>query len=147
MNTKGTYALILHLEKDTGIRVGKLGFFEFKKGYYIYVGSAFGPGGLSARIKHHSRSSENPHWHIDYFRRFASLVNVWVCASDARFEHTWAGRLERTNKSLCIAKGFGSSDCSCTTHFFYLQKKPMQKIIERYFPEAVQYEPRRRKGR
>jgi len=136
MNTKGTYALILYLEKDTGIRVGKLGFFDFRKGHYVYVGSAFGPGGLAARIRHHSSVSENPHWHIDYFRKFASLKDVWVCASEDRLEHTWAGRLERSNKAQCIVKGFGSSDCGCATHFFCLQEKPTQKIVKGYFPEA-----------
>jgi Uri superfamily endonuclease len=139
VNAKGTYALVMNLQKNTGIQIGKLGFFEFEKGYYAYVGSAFGPGGLAARIRHHRGVSKHPHWHIDYFRRHASLVDVWVCASEIRYEHTWARRLEDSASTLCIAKGFGSSDCGCTTHFFYLRRKPGQNSIQKHFPEAAGY--------
>ncbi len=44
--------------KAIRIQIGKLGQFKFKKGYYAYVGSAFGPGGLNSRIKHHIESKK-----------------------------------------------------------------------------------------
>jgi Uri superfamily endonuclease len=43
---KGIYLLELKLNSDSLIKVGKLGLFTFQNGYYYYVGSAFGSGGL-----------------------------------------------------------------------------------------------------
>ena len=48
--SKGIYALVLHLEHREEITVGKLGTVTFPAGYYLYVGSALGPGGLEARL-------------------------------------------------------------------------------------------------
>ena len=45
----GTYAVIYRCDADLEIVVGKLGHVALTKGYYVYVGSAFGPGGLRAR--------------------------------------------------------------------------------------------------
>jgi len=39
-------------------------------GYYIYIGSAFGPGGVRARMLRHLRADKPKHWHIDYLREF-----------------------------------------------------------------------------
>ena len=48
------------------IDIGSLGRFDILPGFYAYVGSAFGAGGLRARIGHHLESTAWPHWHIDY---------------------------------------------------------------------------------
>jgi len=53
----GTYALVLRLARATTIHVGALGAVDFAPGWYVYVGSALGPGGLAARVNRHlSRS-------------------------------------------------------------------------------------------
>ncbi len=72
----GTYSLLLYLPRTRLIRVGKLGEFGFANGHYCYVGSAFGPGGLRARLRHHARPAARPHWHIDYLRRYMTLRGV-----------------------------------------------------------------------
>jgi len=41
----GTYALILRSEKRSRIQAGRWREIDVEPGYYIYVGSAFGPGG------------------------------------------------------------------------------------------------------
>ena len=46
---KGAYLLVMKLDKDVLIAVGKLGVLSFKKGYYVYVGSAL--QGLDHRIR------------------------------------------------------------------------------------------------
>jgi Uri superfamily endonuclease len=61
---KGTYALIIELASDERISVGKLGKINFKKGYYLYVGS--GQNSLEARIARHLRKRKKKFWHIDY---------------------------------------------------------------------------------
>jgi Uri superfamily endonuclease len=114
---KGTYIIVLYLNKNERIQIGKLGRFEFKKGYYAYVGSAFGPGGLKSRIKRHIGPKKNYHWHIDYLN--PAVKEVWVSDHGERLEHEWAGLLGEiaTDKIL----GFGCSDCSCESHLFYFR--------------------------
>ena len=64
----GTYALVLSCASTARIQVGRLGMMQLQRGYYVYLGSALGPGGLRARIAHHQKPSPHPHWHIDFLR-------------------------------------------------------------------------------
>ena len=48
---QGSYLLILELKRNRDISVGKLGRVSFKRGFYIYVGSAM--ANLSKRIERH----------------------------------------------------------------------------------------------
>jgi len=63
---KGTYILIARVLQMKRLSIGRLGKFDLVPGFYAYVGSAFGFGGLRARIGHHLESTAEPHWHIDY---------------------------------------------------------------------------------
>ena len=54
---KGTYVLIASLAQMKRLEIGRLGTFDIKPGFYAYVGSAFGAGGLRARIGHHQQST------------------------------------------------------------------------------------------
>ena len=114
---KGTYIIVLCLVKSKKIRIGKLGQFRFKKGYYAYVGSAFGPGGLKSRIKHHIEPKKSYHWHIDYLE--AAIREIWVSDYGERLEHEWAGSLGEIASDKIL--GFGCSDCSCKSHLFYFK--------------------------
>ena len=64
----GTYVLILRVFRPASVRVGRLGRFHFPAGWYAYVGSARGPGGLAARISRHLRSPKPSRWHVDHLR-------------------------------------------------------------------------------
>ena len=112
---KGTYIIVLYVVKSQRIQIGKLGRFQFKKGYYAYVGSAFGPGGLNSRIKHHIEPKKRYHWHIDYLN--PAVKEVWVSDPGERLEHEWAGSLGKIASDQI--PGFGCSDCSCESHLFY----------------------------
>jgi len=74
---KGTYILIVSVKEMKRLEIGRLGMFDIIPGFYAYVGSAFGPGGIRARVGHHLESVAAPHWHIDYLLRFATPVEVW----------------------------------------------------------------------
>lgn len=121
---KGTYALILRIKKNTFLTVGKLGKFLFQKGYYLYVGSAQGPGGLKGRVRHHCNPCKNPHWHIDYLKINTELEELWIQRSQINHEHRWATFLQVEQDEQFLVKGFGSSDCKCVTHLFYFPNKP-----------------------
>jgi Uri superfamily endonuclease len=60
------------------LSVGRLGEFDLVPGFYAYVGSAFGLGGLRARIGHHPESTAEPHWHIDYLLKVETPIETLV---------------------------------------------------------------------
>ncbi len=125
---KGAYVLVLHLERGEEITVGKLGTFAFPAGYYLYVGSALGPGGLEARLARHRRCCDKKlHWHIDYLLEHAQLVEVWSAAATDRLECLWAQAARQLPGSEIPAPGFGSSDCRCPSHLIYLASKPARE--------------------
>jgi Uri superfamily endonuclease len=114
----GTYALLMYCEHAGRVRVGRLGWLPLQRGYYVYVGSALGPGGLEARLGHHRRIARRPHWHIDYLRRRCKLVEVYSQASEQRLECEWAQVLGEG------VAGFGASDCRCESHLFFFNERP-----------------------
>ena len=117
----GTYALILSASDADTIAVGKLGPLLIRKGYYLYVGSAFGPGGIRARLGHHLRPATAPHWHIDYLRIALAPAAVWVSNDHRRREHQWAAVLASMAGSAVPLRGFGASDCNCNSHLFFFK--------------------------
>lgn len=124
---KGTYVIVLHLNTVQSFQIGKLGYLKFQKGYYAYVGSAFGPGGLKSRIKHHITPKTSYHWHIDYLN--AAVKEVWVSDHGARFEHEW-GKMLGKNASEKIL-GFGCSDCTCDSHLFYFNSLKLLRNVQK----------------
>lgn len=124
-SSKGTYALVLHLEGREEITVGKLGTFGFPAGYCLYVGSALGPGGLEARLARHRRRDKKLHWHIDYLLEHAQLVEVWSAASTDKLECLWAQAAQEIAGGEIPVPGFGSSDCRCLSHLIYLAREPV----------------------
>ncbi len=116
--SKGTYVLVFALDASATVRVGALGELRFAVGAYAYVGSALGPGGLSARIGRHRRTAKRRHWHIDYFHPPARLVETWQMVEEARLECIWAQTFIAAGAAV-PAVGFGASDCACAAHLFY----------------------------
>ncbi len=116
LRSGGTYLLWLHLPAARRITVGRLGAFDFAAGFYGYVGSAMGPGGLAARLGRHLQGSSRRRWHIDYLRCAADPVAAWVCVSPQVQEHDWAAALAAMEGAWLPAPRFGASDCRCPAH-------------------------------
>ena len=106
------------------ISVGRLGVLRLQPGFYVYVGSAFGPGGLAARLRHHVGIAQRPHWHVDTLRARAEIVAVWFTTDPRRREHAWARKIARLPGAQAPFPGFGSSDCDCPTHLFWFRTRP-----------------------
>ena len=121
--SKGTYILLLYLALPARLTIGRLGAFDFPSGWYAYVGSAFGSGGLRDRLKHHLAPVTNPHWHIDYLRAAAPVREVWYFASEIVYEHHWATALLSLPEASVPAPRFGASDCRCEAHLFRFAEK------------------------
>lgn len=120
----GTYVLVLKCPRSTRLPVGRLGVLRVEKGYYVYVGSAYGPGGLAARIRHHSQAAARPHWHIDYLRARCEWVDCWFTTDFPQCEHNWAEVMRTFPGAGVPFARFGSSDCDCHAHLFWLAKRP-----------------------
>jgi Uri superfamily endonuclease len=120
----GTYALVLASATARTIQIGKLGDLVVEPGFYVYVGSATGPGGLRARVARHLRESKRIHWHIDYLRGVTSLEEVWLITQVGGTEHLWATALGNMPGASVPLPGFGSSDCRCLSHLFYFAFSP-----------------------
>ena len=138
-SSAGTYALVLAAKKRQTISVGRLGIFEVGPGFYMYVGSALGPGGLAARIGRHARQEKTLRWHVDYLRAVTALVEVWFSPGRRRKECSWARRLARMPGAGIPMPGFGASDCGCRSHLFYFEERPVPTI-----PRIDMWRPGRR---
>ncbi len=117
----GNYALHLRLDRDETLPVGRLGQVDFAPGDYLYLGSAWGPGGLRARLGRHLRGDGHPHWHIDALRAVCGVVGYgYAVAGDAHQECRWSQALGGIVGTSYVA-GFGASDCrSCPAHLVFL---------------------------
>lgn len=120
----GTYVVWLGLTRPRRVAVGRLGTFRLEPGAYAYVGSAQGPGGLSARVGRHLAGSGKPRWHIDHLRRVAAPSAVWLCASPRRWEHDWAAALASLPGAHIPVPRFGAGDCRCPAHLFTWPQRP-----------------------
>ncbi len=117
----GAYWLALHLLQGRRIQVGRLGEACFPAGWYVYTGSAQGPGGIRSRLGRHLRGSPHRRWHIDFLRAVASpFAWGWTLQPPSRlpWECAWAQRLAAQTDAFFPLQGFGASDCrhGCVAH-------------------------------
>jgi Uri superfamily endonuclease len=134
----GTYALIFLSSSKSHHKIGKLGILKLKPGFFIYVGSAFGPGGLKARIAHHCRRAVRPHWHIDYLSPLLELNEIWYTCDPVQREHQWANILFNISRASIPLAEFGSSDCQCPSHLVFFNSKPSIKTFRRKIYEHIE---------
>ena len=123
-DSSGTYALLLRPDDEERIEVGALGEMSVRAGVYVYVGSAFGPGGLRARVQRHVKGEGARHWHVDYLRAATTLETVWYTHDDTRRECRWASILRNHPTSRVPMAGFGASDCDCSAHLVAFEGMP-----------------------
>jgi len=116
---KGAYILIIKLQKDMNIKIGKLGNIFFKAGIYAYVGS--GMKNLISRVKSHFRKEKKLHWHIDYLLKKAKIQAVITIENDQKIECDIANTLSQNFK---VIKEFGATDCRCKGHLFIILPIP-----------------------
>jgi Uri superfamily endonuclease len=133
---KGSYALHLRLPASETLQIGRLGLHEFTAGDYIYLGSALGPGGLRGRLSRHLHPGGKTHWHIDYLRKTAPLVEVCfeitgpLAAGEEKSECRWSQALAGVEEIYIPLPGFGASDCrsGCAAHLVALPAEPSKSL-------------------
>ena len=127
----GTYALILSCSTKVRVQVGCLGTMRLQPGYYVYLGSALGPGGLRGRIAHHQKPSLRPRWHIDYLRAHTRFHCIWFSYDARRREHQWARAMQMVSGAKIALFGFGASDCDCRSHLYLFKRCPSRISFQR----------------
>jgi len=120
---QGTYVLFLETKKAVEPEVGRLGKVRIGKGLYAYVGSAMGKSvNLENRVKRHQELARTKkgslQWHIDYVTSAPGIAVTGVARIAGRDIECEAAKLMEKSGGRIVAKGFGSSDCACRTHFF-----------------------------
>jgi Uri superfamily endonuclease len=122
---KGSYLLLIKLNKDFLISIGKLGKKRFSQGYYLYVGSAL--NNIEKRINRHLKKDKKIHWHIDYFLKYGKIIRAFYKENDISEECIIAKNLK---KSLYPIVDFGCSDCNCKSHLFYGSYEEVTTVIK-----------------
>ena len=111
--------------------------FLFPFGLLVYVGNAFGSGGLRDMISHHLRVNRKCHWHIDYLLQKMPVCQVLYSENPRRLELEWAMLLERILELSIPMKRFGASDCQCASHLFHIPFQYGEIQIEQKLKEDV----------
>ena len=114
---KGCYCLVIAVENNKRLKIGKNLKIDFKEGTYVYVGSAM--NNLESRVKRHISKSKKLHWHIDYLLKYGEIVEV-IYNLDKKVECELALRLSEKNEFI---QDFGCSDCDCESHLFYFKNR------------------------
>lgn len=125
---KGCYCLIIKIEENKNLKIGKKLKIEFKKGYYAYIGSAM--NGLESRVKRHMSKSKKLHWHVDYLLKYSEIVEV-IYNIDKKVECELSEELSKRNDYIM---DFGCSDCECDSHLYYFKnrKEAIDEVINAY---------------
>lgn len=120
----GTYVLIMRAPDEGQVTIGKLGRIDFEGGWLLYVGSAFGSGGLRARVGRHLRDDKSLHWHIDHLLAEVEVAEVWWTEDERKVEESWAEALRGMPDARVPLRRFGSGDCGCEGHLIHLPGRP-----------------------
>jgi Uri superfamily endonuclease len=115
---KGIYVLLISIDKNINVGIGKLGPLRFEKGLYAYVGSA--QNNLQKRVRRHLGREKKKFWHIDFLLgNFHVKVLRVFYRNVGRFEECRIAK-ELGREGVAVPD-FGSSDCRCESHLFRVQ--------------------------
>jgi endonuclease-3 len=127
---KGTYILVLRINDDIDLTVGKLGIFHLKKGFYYYIGSALGTGGFKRVTRHFNVAkgkNSTRKWHIDHLLPHSEVLRAVLLPSQQALECKVAQILQ---KFLDPIPGFGCSDCKCLSHLLFGKEDIRSELME-----------------
>ena len=121
----GLYVLALPLPGGATATVGALGRLRLEAGVHLYVGSA--RRGLWQRVARHLRRDKPRRWHVDALSTHPALGRPWalLLPADPRAECALAaevGRWVEARGGTPGPRGFGASDCACSTHLWRVDR-------------------------
>jgi len=111
----GAYLLIVDLPRSLALDIPRFRGAVLAGGRYLYCGSAYGPGGLAARIAWHRRQDKPRRWHIDHLTGAGRIVDILEMPNNT--ECALMARLLAVPDTRVPLPGFGNSDCrTCPAH-------------------------------
>ncbi|WP_420134783.1 GIY-YIG nuclease family protein [Rhodopseudomonas sp.] len=111
----GAYVVALRVGAPLSVRLGRAEPVRLAAGRYLYCGSAYGPGGLRARIGRHFRRDKSIRWHIDQLTTTSDVLGAWTIPQGDECE--LVRRLGFLGSPIA---GFGASDCpACRSHLLH----------------------------
>jgi Uri superfamily endonuclease len=124
LQQKGVYTILIRVDPPSNVKVGELGRFNFS-GLYAYTGSATGKGSssLDGRVSRHLSNSKKMRWHIDYLleRPNAEVTRIITSLTHTKSKECEVSRNILDTTGFPPIRGFGSSDCSCSSHLAYFE--------------------------
>ncbi|MBB4305445.1 Uri superfamily endonuclease [Rhodobium orientis] len=110
----GAYVLVLGLAEPAALPA-RFGEATLPPGWYLYCGSARGPGGIAARLARHLRREKTLRWHIDTLT-VAAAGTAAIAVPDGD-ECALVAKLSESGNIDVPVPGFGSTDCrTCASH-------------------------------
>jgi Uri superfamily endonuclease len=111
----GAYALGIRLRRKITFESGRIAGHRLAPGFYVYCGSANGPGGLAARVGRHLKRRKALRWHVDQLTTAGDIVKLWLQPGGS--ECGLVARVLARPGSDVPVPGFGSTDCrTCRSH-------------------------------
>jgi Uri superfamily endonuclease len=111
----GAYILAVRLEREVMFEHGGLAGRRLPAGYHLYCGSAYGPGGLAARVGRHLSATKSLRWHVDHLTATGDIREVLLLPGGSECDLVRA--LIDVPDIRAPLPGFGSSDCRrCISH-------------------------------
>ncbi len=122
----GAYALALQIGSPVRLRLGGREH-VLAPGAYVYAGSAYGPGGLRARLRRHFRRDKALHWHVDRLTVEAGFMRAF--AVEGGSECAILALLAGSGRFRHPLPGFGSSDCAaCPSHLLLWSEQAVERL-------------------
>jgi len=112
---RGAYALAIDLPRPLALEIPRFVGSVLPVGRYVYCGSAYGAGGISARVARHCRVDKKLRWHVDHLTRSGTVVDVLPVAEGR--ECVLLAAVLATPGAHVPLRRFGSMDCAtCPAH-------------------------------
>ncbi len=115
----GAYLIVVELTQSCVVTLRRRPPVTLPPGRYAYCGSAYGPGGLRARVTRHLKQEKPIRWHIDQLTATAPVIDIRLLPGGN--ECDILRQLNRRTGVGIPIPGFGSSDCAgCPAHLVSL---------------------------
>lgn len=114
----GAYMILLRLDAPLRMDLHRFRGGDLPAGDYAYCGSAYGPGGIGARVARHLRAEKRIRWHIDRLTAPGRIRGVALLPGGGECDLVKELLSRGADAPL---RGFGSSDCRiCPAHLLRL---------------------------
>jgi Uri superfamily endonuclease len=104
----GAYILAISMVESTPVSLAGSRVDVLRAGRYLYCGSAYGPGGLRARLRRHFRPEKAIRWHVDQLTTRGHVMGAWAVPNGDECE-----LVRRLSFLRAPIAGFGATDCRC----------------------------------